>query len=81
MTDILYRGRQKITVLNKPPSPKNNPLYLNYDGRHYQVAAVLPARTEPTIHPQIFTLNPRIQQIVVEAVRESVYGFVLTGEE
>jgi len=80
MTDILYRGAQKITVLNKPPSAKN-PLHLNYHGKHYQVSAVLPTHTEPVMHPQIFELIPDTQKVVVEAVRESVYGFVLTGEE
>ena len=79
MTDILYRGAQKITVLNRPPSEKN-PLYLNYHGKHYQVDAVLPRNIDPVLHPQIFELIPDTHKIVVRAVRESVYGFVLESD-
>ena len=80
MTDTLYRGPQKITVLNRPPN-KKNPLHLTYHGVKYQVSAVLPSQQEAEVHPQIFHLLPDTPKIVVSAIRESVYGFVLNGSD
>ena len=80
MTDTLYRGPQKITVLNRPPS-QINPLYLTYHGVKYQVSAVLPSQQEAEVHPQIFQLLPDTTKVVVNAIRESVYGFILNDSD